>query len=91
MQTNRANTFVQIANIDTFAKRQSSYVRRMADKIDIYTRVDKVDISAIRTRRISIKNDFYHMINIQKRIRLTRCTKIYHVIKENIFDRTYSL
>jgi len=35
--TDRVNTFVQIANIDTFAGRQSNYVRRMADKVDMYT------------------------------------------------------
>jgi len=33
--TDRVNTFVQIANINTFAGRQSNYVRRIADKVDM--------------------------------------------------------
>lgn len=78
----RVNTFVQIANIDTFAGRQSNYIRRMADKIDMYTQVDKLDTSAVRTRSIKNGNCLLHDECIK--IILTHSTEIYYVVKEKM-------
>lgn len=36
----RTNTFVQIANTDSFTERQSNYVRRTTNKVDMYTHVE---------------------------------------------------
>lgn len=58
IDADRVNIFVQIANIDIFAGRQSSYIRRMADEVDMYTQVDKPDTSAVRTRADRCKSGF---------------------------------